>query len=314
MKCYLCGKNNLMVIRTKVRHDISRNVFKCHDCGVVYLEPNGKDSKAYYERDDYKKLYSPTIGKTLSAREVFDMLLPYQQLRINEIKHILNPRMKVLDVGCSSGYFLHAMKNHVQECVGIEFNKEEAIFASEELGIKTYTEPIQDTGIPFEYFDLITIYQVLEHIDDPIQFLITINKYLKSDGFLCIEVPNIQDVLISMYKIEAYVNFWFREPHLFYFSPKTLSMVLERSGFSGSTKTSQEYNFINHLSWILTQKPLKTMTLGISKPRLIDSESVNPIVKTEFNNWIHRTDEEYRELLNKYDLGENIIFIGKKSN
>ena len=113
MKCYLCGKKNLKVIKTKLRYDVPRNVFKCHDCGIIYLEPKEKDLKDYYSRD-YRKLYTSVIGKTLSAKEMFDIHLPYQQARINKIRHILNPQMKVLDVGCSSGHFLYALKNHVQ--------------------------------------------------------------------------------------------------------------------------------------------------------------------------------------------------------
>ena len=135
-KCYLCGKNNLKVIRTKLRYDISRNVFKCQDCGIVYLEPKEIDSKDYYQQN-YRKFYSPVIGKTLNSREIFDIYFPYQQIRINEISHILNSRMKVLDVGSSAGYFLYALKDCVQQCIGIELNKENAKFANDELGIKT---------------------------------------------------------------------------------------------------------------------------------------------------------------------------------
>ena len=313
MKCYLCGRDNLGVIRTKLRYDVFRDVLRCQDCGITYLKPKDVDMKNYYNQN-YRKLYTPIIGKTLSAREIFNFYLPYQQERIDEIKHILNPKMKVLDIGCSTGHFLYAMRDYVQECIGIEFNREDARFTNEELGIKTYTEPIQDTDIPLEYFDLVTVSQVLEHIDDPIGFLTTIYNYMKPDGFLYIEVPNIRDALIFVYNIESYADFWFREPHVFYFSPETLSMVLERSGFSGATKTVQGYNFINHINWILTGNPQESVDNGMSKPMLINSESVNPIIRTEFNNWIQEVDKEYKQLLNKHNLGENIIFIGKKAN
>lgn len=312
MKCYLCSQNDLKIIRTKLRHDISRNVLKCQACGIVYLEPKGSDLKEYYQQD-YRKLYAPVIGKESSSAEIFNIYFPYQKARINEIKHILNPMMKALDVGCSAGHFLYALKEHVQECVGIEFNKKDAEFVNQKLGIKTYTEPIQNTDIPLEYFDLITAYQVLEHIDDPVGFLTTVYKYLKPDGVLCVEVPNIQDTLISVYNNEPYADFWFREPHIFYFSPKTLSTILEHSGFSGTIKTVQTYNFLNHLNWILTGKPQNDADTGISQPRLVnDVNTVNPAIKKEFNIWIQKVDEEYKRLLNKHDLGESILFIGKK--
>lgn len=312
MKCYLCGKNNPEIIRTKLRHDISRNVLICKDCGIVYLEPKKTDLKEFYE-EDYRKLYTPVIGKKLSSRDTFEIYLPYQRARIDEIKHILNPKMKVLDIGCSSGHFLYTVKNHVQECIGIEFNRDDAKFVNEELGIKTYTVPIENTDMPFEYFDLITLYETLEHIDDPITFLATIYKYLKPEGFLVIEAPNIQDALISIYNIEGYADFWYKEPHVFYYSPKTLTMMLQKCGYSGTIKTLQGYSFLNHINWILTGQPQKSVDIGMSKPKLISSESINPKIKSEFNSWIQKIDEEYKKLLTKHDLGEILLFIGQKT-
>lgn len=308
--CYLCGKEELKVIRTKLRYDIKRNVLECHNCGIIYLEP--KPIPKDYYKHEYRKLYTPILGKKLSAKQIFDIFFPYQKARIDEIKHILNPGMKALDIGCSSGHFLHALKNHVKECIGIEFNKEEAEFANKTLGIKVYTEPIEKTDISFEYFDLITVFQVLEHIDDPIKLLTTIHKYLKPEGFLCVEVPNVQDALISLYQIKEYCDFWFREPHVFYYSPRTLSMMLEKCGFIGKTKTAQNFNLINHINWILNRKPQKT-NVEMSEPILVKSDSTDPAIKEEFNQWFWEVNEKYKKLLNKHELGENVLFIGKKS-
>lgn len=311
--CYLCGKKELKVIRTKLRYDIERNVLECHNCGIIYLEPK-PIPKEYYEHE-YRKLYTPVLGKKLSAEQIFDIFLPYQKARIDELKHILklNPEMKALDIGCSAGHFLYTLKNHVKECTGIEFNKEEAEFASKTLGLKIYTEPIEETDIPLEYFDLITVFQVLEHIDDPIKFLETTHKYLKPEGFLVVEVPNVQDALISLYHIKEYSDFWFREPHVFYYSPKTLSMMLEKCGFVGETKTTQNFNLINHINWILNRKPQDT-NVEMSKPILVNSDSTDPAIKEEFNQWFQDVDERYKKLLNKHDLGENVLFIGKRRN
>lgn len=181
MKCYLCGSSNLGVIRSKLRHEISRNVLKCVDCGTVYLEPEKRNLANFYAKD-YRKIYSPVIGKALNSREIFEMYLPYQHSRIDKIKDLLTPDMKALDIGCSADHFLFVLKDYVQECVGIEFNEENAEFVNRELGIKTYTDPIEKTDLPLDYFDLITAFHVLEHVDDPIQFLTALRKYLKSSG------------------------------------------------------------------------------------------------------------------------------------
>jgi hypothetical protein len=154
---------------------------------------------------------------------------------------------------------------------------------------------------------------VLEHIDDPIEFLISIHKYLKPEGFLVVEVPNIQDALISLYNIKEYSDFWFREPHVFYYSPKTLSLVLEKCGFVGETKTIQNFNLMNHINWIRNKKPQET-NVEMSKPILVNSDSTDPAIKEEFNQWFLDVDEKYKKLLNKHELGENVLFIGKRRN
>ena len=306
--CYLCGKKELKIIRTNLRYDIKRNVLGCQNCGIIYLEPK-PIPKNYYERE-YRKLYTPVLGKKLNAKQIFDMFVPYQKARIDEIKHILNPEMRALDIGCSSGHFLCTLKNHIKECSGIELNKEEAKFASKTLGLKVYTEPIEEIDVQPEYFDLITMFQVLEHVDDPIKFLKIIHRYLKPEGFLIVEVPNIQDALISLYQIKEYDDFWFREPHVFYYSPKTLSMMLEKCGFVGETKTIQNFNLINHINWVLNRKPQDT-NIEMSKPTLVNSDFIDPVIKEEFNQWFLDVDKKYKELLNKYKLGESVLFIGK---
>lgn len=317
MNCYLCGKNSFRVISSKLRYGEPRNVLECQECGLIYLEPKEITLKQFY-KSRYREVYSPVIGKKLSSREIFEMYLPYQQRRIDELQSILNPGLnaetKVLEIGCSAGHFLYAMKKHVKECVGIEYNSEDAEFVSSELGIRSYTEPIENTDIPSQYFDLIAILQVLEHVADPLSFLSTVSRYLKRGGHLCVEVPNVQEVLLSVYSISSYKDFYFKEPHIFYYSPKTLEMVMDRAGFSGTMKTVQRYSLMNHMHWLFTGKPQKSAAQGMSPPVLVTDEGVSPNISGEFNEWFQRMDSEYKQLLVKYHLGESILFLGKKGD
>ena len=306
--CYLCGAKGLKVIRTQLRHNVTRNVFECGKCGIVYLEPVQQNLKDFYS-EEYRRRYTPVIGSALNSQELFDICLPIQKDRINALNHILDPTKKLLDIGCASGAFLHSVKNHVLECVGMEFNLDNARFVEETQGIKVHTESIEDVSLPQEYFDIATMFQVLEHVDDPIRFLKKIHRLLKPGGTICIEVPNIQDVLLSVYEIEQYSDFWFREPHVFNYSPKTLTMTLEKTGFAGETKTIQSYNVINHMNWILKGTPQKSMDIGMSKPVLVKSEGT---VADELNSWIEKFDRGYKDILNKHELGDSILFIGQK--
>jgi len=310
-ECYLCGESNIEVIRTKLRYNIRRNVLKCKDCGLVFLEKEERNLRDYYEKD-YRKLYSPVIGKEVSPSERFDIHLPFQQSRIEDIRPYLKPNMKALDIGCSSGYFLYALKDFVQECIGIELNKSDVEFVRRKCGVKIYDCPLEETDIPLEYFDIVFMFDVLEHIENPIQFLKTVRKYIKPKGYIYIEVDNINDSLISIYGIKEYADFYYREPHLFYFSPETLKMVVGRSGFAGETKTMQQYNFINQINWILTGRPQSTLSEGMSVPVLVTSNQVSDEIRSTFSKWIKKVDSEYKELLNRYNIGDVIVFRGRR--
>ncbi len=309
-KCYLCESLDMIILKDRIRNDIKRNVLKCQTCNIVYLEPKETDLQKYY-KGEYRNEYTPIVGESIKSKQLFDIRLKYQQERINRLKHILHPEMHVLDIGCSTGHFLYALNDRVSQCVGIEYNLDNAEFANK-LGIKVYTEDIEKTPIQLESLDLITIFQAFEHIEDPVGFIQNVSKYLKPDGFLCIEVPNIEDALISLYKIDEYINFWFREPHIFNYSIDTLSQVLKKAGFIGELKTIQRYSFMNHMNWLLTKMPQKHMDDGMSKPKLIHDIAEKNTVPLEFNEWLGKVDAEYKELLNKHQLGDSILFIGKK--
>ncbi len=311
MKCYLCGSEKLKIVKKKVRNNIPREVLECQNCSLNFLSPKDEDLEDYYAKA-YRKEYTPIIGETFNSRETFELLLPFQQERVEKINHLLKPEMIALDVGCSTGQFLYTLKDYVKECVGIEYNQKDAEFTENELGIKTYSTSIENTDIPLNYFNIITFYQVLEHFQDPIKTLETYKKYLKDDGFIIVEVPNIQDILIKGYKIETYQDFWFREPHLFNFSPSTLTYVMEKSGFKGNIKGVQCYNLLNHLNWIFLEKPQKSIEMGWTKPVLIKDDGLDLHIKEEINHWFLKVNEEYQKLLEKHQISESILFIGQK--
>ena len=310
MNCYLCSGRSLTVLRTKLRHGITRNVLECRDCGLVYLQPGKEDLRRFYS-EDYRDKHSPVLGKRLTCREIFEAHLPFQEVRVKRLEPVLKPSFRVMDIGCSTGQFLYAIKDHVREAVGLEINREEARFAHEELGFRIYTEPLADADIPAEHFDLVTLFHVLEHIDDPIALLKTALRYLKPDGYLCLEVPNLEDALLSLHQVREYENFWYREPHIFYFSTETLSSVLRRSGYHGEIRSVQRYSLLNHLNWRSTGAPQKSMDDGMSSPTLLPAISEKAEGREEINEWFRGVDQQYKTLLEKHGIGDSLFFLGE---
>ena len=313
MKCYLCGQNRFRILSHKLRYGEQRKVLQCEHCSLTVLEPKQEKLQDYYA-DDYRKLYTPIIGEATTSRQIFEMYLPFQQRRVQGLKSVISPSMRVLEIGCSAGHFLYSMKPFVKECIGIEFNKKDAEFVNRELGIQTYTDPIERTDISERSFDFIAVLQVLEHMDEPLPFLSTVSRYLKPGGYLCLEVPNVDEALLSVYNIPSYKDFYFKEPHNFYYSPKTLKMLTEKAGFHGEIKSIQRFSLMNHLNWTLTGKPQKRADHAMSAPVLVSAEGVDPALRDELNQWANQIDREYKAILNRHLIGESVWFLGKHSS
>ena len=105
----------------------------------------------------------------------------------------VNRAIKLLDVGCGGGLFLSLMKNRGADCYGIELDKERLKFAREETGLKTiFPYPIQSnywTDHHASSFDLITLWDVIEHVNAPRETFEAATKLLKKGGLLIMDTP-----------------------------------------------------------------------------------------------------------------------------
>ena len=312
--CYFCQNKKLEVVRKKIR-DATRDVLRCTNpkCNLVFLKSRKENLREYYKRS-YRKFSSPVIGNPLNSKQIFNLHYPLQGNRIEKIKkHLrLNKGKRVLDIGCSTGHLLYAIKPYVKECVGIELNEDNVKFANNKLKIKVYNKPVEETDLPKKYFDVIFCFQALEHMPDPIRFLKTIKEYLKDGGEIYMEVPNINEASLSIYNIKEYEDFYYHKPHLFYYSPETLADLMKKAGYKGKVLPFQWYNFLNQMNWLLAKKPQNNMREGISDSILTNNKNVPKKIRNDFNKWIKQKDKEYKKLVEKYMISDQIIFIGKK--
>lgn len=310
MRCVLCENTDFKIVSNMVRYDIPRKVVQCTNCSLISLE-NPTDDVMDYSGPEYRSLYGPILGKKVSEKEMFDIQIQFQQERFERIKSSLNHSSKVLEVGCSTGHFLHTIKEHVNEVVGIELDQSHAKFARENCNLNVYNQSINETPIAEKYFDVIFMFQVFEHIPNPIEFLSEYKKYLKPNGRIYIEVPNVNDALLSVYNISSYQKFYFRLPHVYYYSELTLQKMLEKAGFKGTTKTIQEYTVFNHVHWLLTGNPQDTHIDGHQLPKLDSSVSEKNNSKILIEKWFSKINEEYKKLLEENNIAENISYQGE---
>jgi 2-polyprenyl-3-methyl-5-hydroxy-6-metoxy-1,4-benzoquinol methylase len=304
-----CGRDSSEVVRTKIRRGIERNVLKCPSCDLVYLEPKKEDLQEFY-REQYRKDYSPSVVRELSARETFDMYRPFMGDRVDRVAPHLSSEMRVLEIGCATGHFLDSIRSKVGECVGIEYNESHAAFVREELGFDCHTVPIQESGIEKGSIDMVFMFHVFEHVEDPVEFLKSILPYLTDDGRIYVEVPNVDDALIAPYAVQEYADFYYREPHLFYFSPDTFEKVTTAAGFTGEIEMVQRYSLLNHMHWVSAHGPMDDAESGMAVPTFKDGEDEFTTIANEF---LARVDAEYRALLKSHGRAEAMVFNGQVS-
>ena len=311
MKCVLCGNTKFIVITNKLRNNIPLKVVKCKKFSLISLE-NPLKIQVDYSKKKYRKLHSPVLKKVLSPKEMFDSQIQFQKNRISCIRHLLKPKSTVLEIGSSTGHFLFSIKDMVKNVVGIELEPRHAEFSRNYCKIEVYDKPLEQTSLKFQQFDIIFMFQVFEHIPNPLEFLLLCKKYLKPNGIIYIETPNVNDVLLSVYDIQSFREFYYREPHAYYYSIESLQKMLKKCGFVGNAKTIQEYTLFNHLHWLLTKKPQLSQSDGYNRIKLTNTTkngNASPILE----KWFSQTNTKYQRLLEKCGLAQHVCYIGKMS-
>lgn len=151
-----------------------------------YLDPVGEIPTAISE----SKLTNEQMSYIENALQSNDERFENQ---VNIVKNWLELNAsKFLDIGCGGGLFLSKVKNLGGNVVGVELNDSRAKYARNIHGLEILKQPIES---PFwsenynKYFDAITIWDVIEHVNYPLSTLQSANKVLKKDGLIFIDTP-----------------------------------------------------------------------------------------------------------------------------
>jgi 2-polyprenyl-3-methyl-5-hydroxy-6-metoxy-1,4-benzoquinol methylase len=244
--CNLCGSIAVQELSTKSRTGKYLRTVICEHCGLVYLDPLPHDVRDFYEnqyRLDYKGSYIPKKKHVYRAGLVAIN-------RYKRIKAFLPQQGKILDIGSGGGEFVYLMKTLGYSAQGVEPNAGYANYSRDELGLEITVSFIQDIDFPDESFDVITIWHVLEHTEEPSSVLAKLFSILKPTGQLVVEVPNVEAVCQAPASL-------FHEAHIYNFSMKTLTELAKKSNF---TILSNEYSSDKGNITVILKKPeVKTL-------------------------------------------------------
>ena len=158
--------------------------------------------------------------------------------RIAEMKP---DRGRLLDVGCGLGVFPQIARSQGWDVCGIDASPYATRYARERFGIDVRTRSrLKGVSFPAGYFDVITLWDALEHFPNPVEQLVEICNLLDDGGILMLDTPNgtawLRTTAEALYrltggKLKYPLTKLYHKYHLFYYTPKALTVLLERAGF-----------------------------------------------------------------------------------
>jgi SAM-dependent methyltransferase len=197
----------------------------------------------------YQELYAGFAPTGLSPLQK-----SYNEFVANWIASVIPPKSKVLEIGCHDGYILHLLAKVGHNCIGVEPSPF-ADVARKEYGLDVRNEFFHSSQYPAESFDVLVMRHVVEHVDDPVEFVRDAARVLKPGGILYIEVPN------SHWSVEETFFPEFHIDHISYFTLPSLRRLLSLAGFGevlhaeGAT-AYMRFPFLNGLARKTTDKAL----------------------------------------------------------
>ena len=217
-------------------------VVRCQVCGLGRVDPlpQEADLEALYDEayfttgtytgaahtggmDGHLTLYDRPGGREASLR--------YQGHLVAQLERFWpQPRGRLLDVGCGAGYFLDAARAAGWEVQGVELSPAAARVGRERLRLDIFQGTLAEAAFADVQFDVVTLFEVVEHLRDPGEVLTEVARILKPGGVVAVQVPNDQHAYRNW--VSGARNRWWVIPplHLFYFTEPTLKRWLEDLG------------------------------------------------------------------------------------
>jgi len=232
--CLLCGGRLDLLVKgaydTRFGTKGSWDIVWCSECSLIQLglPPSLDKIEVLYE--DYYNFGGSKDGIYTRARSAFlqSVICHMWTCLDGDISfHSRTGRGRLLDVGCNEGRGLQIYRSSGFEVEGLEPNELAAIEARKG-GFRVYTDPIE-TFQPEEPYDIIVLSNVLEHSLQPKEMLVHVARILKIGGQVWISCPNVdswQRLVFGRYWINWHVPF-----HIVHFSQRTLTNILQETGF-----------------------------------------------------------------------------------
>ena len=214
VSCNLCGADETQLLFVKD----NCKVVKCKRCSLVYINPRARKEglKEIYSRDYSLGYLAKDVSKKKRARKIVKKIARFKK------------KGRFLDIGCSAGFILAAAREKGFVPYGVEISSHALRYAREELKLDIFNGYLENAHFPDDFFDVVTMYNFIEHLFDPAHIFQEIRRIIKENGLIEIWTPNI-DHWRARRMGKNWNNILFH--HLYYFSLDSLKKLLEKTEF-----------------------------------------------------------------------------------
>jgi 2-polyprenyl-3-methyl-5-hydroxy-6-metoxy-1,4-benzoquinol methylase len=243
--CPVCGQNDFEVLFESNMQDCDfreavetvymlwgerygRHV-RCKNCHLIYVNPIEKGNKI---NESYSQ------RKSVDATIIKESRLSTAESQVELVKKYKDG-VQLLDIGCGEGFFVFNASKAGYTTKGIEISQDAAEYARREFDLDVEAKPFEELRFADNHFDVVTLWQVLEHVPYPLMILKEVHRILKPGGLLVVSTPNIEGIPAKIFRR----RWWnIRRLHINQFTVKTLTYMLDRAGFKRVFSTSyKEY-------------------------------------------------------------------------
>ncbi len=228
-RCPLCGDEKLDFL-----YDIAGQVIdQCSTCTLVFLNPQPACPDEILYAEPYYR--GCCTAKAWGQENVLDPARIERRLEscrgvLEVLEETLGGKGRVLDLGCGPGFLLKAAHEAGWDAAGADISSFAAEYAREQFGIREVrTGPLEAVEFQPASFDVVTLQHVIEHFRDPLTMVGRIRAWLRPEGLLWIETPDIDSGQARREEARwAHIKV---PEHLFYFNERTLRRLLTDHGF-----------------------------------------------------------------------------------
>jgi 2-polyprenyl-3-methyl-5-hydroxy-6-metoxy-1,4-benzoquinol methylase len=205
--------------------------------------------------------YNQPTGSELARRTT---LARRRLARIRQLRGLAPETMRLLDVGCSRGQYVAAAEQFGFRAEGIEPAPRIAA-AARAQGLNVHTGLLDEQCFPAASFDVITLFEVIEHLKEPLSLMRECHRILKPGGIVCLSTGNTRSWTVAAMRGRwDYFDLEQDGGHVSFYNPRSLALLAERTGYTVADIETSRVRFTER-----SQVPLIVHTLAKAAAELL---------------------------------------------